>query len=180
MPRNHWHDVNALRANLNVGCLPIMASWALRAIRKHNKQALLRVIGTDVLYAYEALAGVMFNSETTATGGIDKLKGGRSRLSLLTEADEQIGLIRLVQSQVDKTFQPPIKMDFRLIMIPAICRIRVESRIRSSSPPPARLLCPSANRQGRLRAVLRRFRLLFLRNDLSAEPKHFSRVIRVT
>ncbi len=55
----------------------------------------------------------MFNSETTATGGIDKLMDDRSRLSLLTEADEQIGLIRLVQSQVDKTFQPPIKMTFQ-------------------------------------------------------------------
>jgi len=75
---------------------------------------MVRVIGTNALYAYETLAGVVFNSESTATGDIDILMDDRNRLRLLTEADEPIGLTRLIQGRVDKTFQPRNKADFRL------------------------------------------------------------------
>ncbi len=91
-----------------------MAARTLRALRRHDKGATIRVIGTNALYAYEALAGVVFNSDATATGDVDILVDDRNRLRLLTEADEHIGLTRLVQKEVDKTFQPRGDLDYRL------------------------------------------------------------------
>jgi hypothetical protein len=45
-----------------------MAARTLRALRTHDKGATIRVIGTNAVYAYETLAGVVFNSESRATG----------------------------------------------------------------------------------------------------------------
>jgi hypothetical protein len=104
----------AVLRSLNAGRLPIMAARTLRALRTHDKAATIRVIGANALYAYEALAGVVFNSESTATGDVDILVDDRNRLRLLTDADERIGLTRLVQKEVDKTFQSRGTMDFRL------------------------------------------------------------------
>lgn len=104
----------AVLRSLNAGRLPIMAARTLRALRTHDKGATIRVIGTNALYAYESLAGVVFNLESTATGDVDILVDDRNRLRLLTDADEQIGLTRLVQQAVDKTFQSRGTMDFRL------------------------------------------------------------------
>jgi hypothetical protein len=101
----------AVLRSLNAGRLPIMAA---RALRTHDKAATIRVIGTNALYAYESLAGVVFNSASTATGDVDILVDDRNRLRLLTDADEQIGLTRLVQKAVDTTFQSRGTMDFRL------------------------------------------------------------------
>lgn len=104
----------AILRSLNAGRLPVMAARALRSLRAHDKAAMIRVIGTNALYAYEILAGVVFNAESMATSDIDILVDDRNRLGLLTDADEQIGLTRLVQQTVDKTFQSRGTMDFRL------------------------------------------------------------------
>lgn len=104
----------AVLRSLNAGRLPIMAARTLRALRTHDKQATVRVIGTNALYAYESLAGVVFNSESTATGDVDILIDDRNRLRLLTEADERIGLTRLIQGKVDRTFATRGSNDFRL------------------------------------------------------------------
>ncbi len=94
-----------LRAE-GAGRLPRMAAQTLRALRRHDKQATIRVVGTNALYAYEALAGVVFDSAATATGDFDILVDDRKRLRLLTETDDRIGLTRLIQSEVDRTFKP--------------------------------------------------------------------------
>jgi hypothetical protein len=104
----------AVLRSLNAGRLPLMAARVLRAIRTHDKQATIKVIGTNALYAYESLAGVVFNADATATGDVDILVDDRNRLRLLTDEQERIGLTRLVQDKVDKTFQSRGTMDFRL------------------------------------------------------------------
>ncbi len=104
----------AVLRSLNAGRLPVMAARALRALRLHDKGAMIRVIGTNALYAYESLAGVVFNAASTATGDVDILVDDRNQLRLLTEADEQIGLTRLMQKAVDASFQSRGTMDFRL------------------------------------------------------------------
>lgn len=99
---------------LGAGRLPVMAARTLRALRSHGKQTGIRVVGTNALYAYEAMAGVMFTSAATATGDIDLLVDDRSRLTLLSEEGERTGLTRLVQAKVDKTFRSRGPRDFRL------------------------------------------------------------------
>jgi hypothetical protein len=91
-----------------------MAARTLRAFQTHDKHATIRVIGTNALYAYESLAGVVFNADSTATSDVDILVDDRNRLRLLTEADEPIGLTRLIQSKVDRTFAARSAGDFRL------------------------------------------------------------------
>lgn len=103
----------AILRTLNAGRLPVMAARTLRALRSHDKGARIRVIGTNALYGYETLAGVVFNADATATGDVDILVDDRNRLRLLAE-DEEIGLTRLVQRHVDKTFTARGPLDYRL------------------------------------------------------------------
>ena len=104
----------AVLRSLSAQRLPIMAARTLRAFRTHDKQAGIRVIGTNALYAYESLAGVVFNAESLATGDVDILIDDRNQLRLLTEDDERIGLTRLLQRSVDKSFTPRGAMDYSL------------------------------------------------------------------
>lgn len=84
---------------LGAGRLPVMAARTLRALRSHGKQTGIRVVGTNALYAYEAMAGAMVTSAATATGDIDLLVDDRNRLTLLTEEGERTGLTRLDQAR---------------------------------------------------------------------------------
>ena len=103
-----------LRA-LDVGRLPVMAARTLRALRTHGNPTGIRVVGTNALYAYEALAGVVFNPDAATTMDIDFLGDDRNRLKLFTPDHEKTGLIRLIQNKVDKTFRSRGARDFRLI-----------------------------------------------------------------
>lgn len=100
--------------SLRAGRLPLMAARALRAVRSHDKFATIRVVGTNALYGYESLAGVVFNSESTATGDVDILVDDRNILRLLTDDQERIGLTRLIQKSVDKSFQSRGPLDYSL------------------------------------------------------------------
>lgn len=102
-----------LRA-IGAGRIPVMAARILRAFATQRDRPLARVIGTNALYAYEALAGVRFNSASTATGDIDFLIDDRNRIKLVSEEQEPIGLIGMIQKQVDRTFRTRGPRDFRL------------------------------------------------------------------
>ena len=102
-----------LRA-LGLGRLPVPAARILRAIRLAAPDATIRVIGTNALYAYEAMAGVTFDAASTATGDIDILVDDRNRLKLMTEENDQPSLIGLIQRDVDRSFQARGPRDFRL------------------------------------------------------------------
>lgn len=104
----------AILRGLGAGRIPVTPARILRELRIHGRQTGLRVIGTNALYAYEALAGVVFDEGTTATGDIDILQDDRRRLRLLTEDRVFTGLARLIQDRVDSSFQPRNKRDFRL------------------------------------------------------------------
>lgn len=104
----------AILRGLSAGRLPVVPARILREIRIHGKQAGLRVVGTNALYAFEALAGVVFEEGATATGDIDLLQDDRRRLRLLTEEKTMTGLARLIQEKVDRSFQPRSPRDYRL------------------------------------------------------------------
>lgn len=104
----------AILRGLGAGRIPVTPARILRELRIAGRQTGLRVIGTNALYAYEALAGVVFDEGATATGDIDLLQDDRRRLRLLTEDRVFTGLARLIQDRVDSSFQPRNKRDFRL------------------------------------------------------------------
>lgn len=104
----------AILRGLGAGRIPVTPARILRELRIYGRQTGLRVIGTNALYAYEAMAGVAFEEGATATGDIDLLQDDRRRLRLLTEDKVLTGLARLIQDRVDSSFQPRTKRDFRL------------------------------------------------------------------
>ena len=99
---------------LGAGRLPVTAARTLRTLRAHGKRTGIRVVDTNALYAYEAMAGVAFSSSSTATGDIDFLTDDRNRLKLLTDEGTRTGLARLIQAKVDRTFRSRRPGDYRL------------------------------------------------------------------
>ena len=106
-------QASVLRA-LGAGRLPLMAARTLRALQSYRTDS-IRTVGTIALYAYEAIAGVMFSRDSTATGDLDLLVDDRNRLQLVSEDGKRTGLIALIQKRVDRTFRPRGPGDFRLI-----------------------------------------------------------------
>ena len=86
--------------------LPETAARVLREMRIHGRNHGARVVGTNALYAYEALAGVAFEEGMTATGDVEILLDDRNLMRLVADTKEAMGITRLIQEKVDKTFRP--------------------------------------------------------------------------
>ncbi|WFP74815.1 nucleotidyltransferase domain-containing protein [Mesorhizobium sp. WSM4906] len=99
---------------MGLGRVPVIAARILRRCAETNllgKQLL--VVGTNALFAYEALAGVQIASGLTATGDIDLLLDSRRRISFVTGAKiTQSGLIGVLR-KVDRSFKPLQPRAFR-------------------------------------------------------------------
>ena len=101
---------------MGLGRVPAIAARILRRCAETNllgKQLL--VVGTNSLFAYEALAGVQISSGLVATGDIDLLFDSRRRISFVTqEKVTQSGLIGILR-KVDKSFKPLQPRAFRAV-----------------------------------------------------------------
>ena len=104
----------AILRGLGAGRVPQVAARILREIRISGRDASLRVVGTNALYAYEVLAGVVFEEGATATGDIDLLQDDRKKLKLITDEREAVGLAHIIHERVDRTFAKRGPRDFRL------------------------------------------------------------------
>lgn len=74
------------------------------------------VIGTNAMYGYESVAGVMFDSGMLATTDIDLLWDSRTTLKLANydEDVEESGILAILR-KVDKSFEPVIGRQFRAV-----------------------------------------------------------------
>lgn len=86
--------------------VPAIGARILRAL--HTARLLgegLRVVGTNALYAYEAAAGVMFESDITTTEDIDLLLNARTTIRFAGSAPiSERSLIAILRS-VDRSFE---------------------------------------------------------------------------
>lgn len=135
-------DRNAIvLRSLGVGRVPLPAARLLRAIRISSPDSTLRVVGTNALHCYEAMAGARFSSEQTATIDFDLLHDDRNRLRLMTEDRRDIGLLGIATNMVDKSFTKRASNDFRMTnddgyMIELIRpEIRPPARMRAGTDP---------------------------------------------
>jgi hypothetical protein len=91
---------------MGLGRMPVIAA---RILRECDNAGLLGeqifVVGTNALFAYEALAGVFVASDIVASGDIDLLYDARQRLSIAVNDVQERGLIGLLRN-VDKSFFP--------------------------------------------------------------------------
>lgn len=96
----------AINRAVGLGRVPLLTARILRALDEEGLiGAGVRVAGTNALFAYEAAAGVMFDSSITATDDIDLLFDSRARLRLVAGKDVATrGLIGLLQ-RLDKSFR---------------------------------------------------------------------------
>lgn len=104
----------AICQSLNLGRIPIPAARILRAISINLPSSNLRVVGTNALYAYEALAGVTMSSDSTATGDIDFLVDDRKKLRFVLNDGEEPGIANMIKREVDRTFATRSALDFRM------------------------------------------------------------------
>ena len=98
-------DMARLNRAFNLGRVPTIAA---RILRKLDQEGLLGkhlfVVGTNSLYAYEAAAGVLFETGLTATEDVDLLWDVRRHLSLALVDTRKEGVLGLLR-QVDHSFE---------------------------------------------------------------------------
>ncbi len=99
---------------LGLGRVPRLGARIIRALDDHGLlDSSLRIIGTHALFAYEAAAGVTFESALTATEDIDLLFDARASLRLALAVTPELSLLRLLQ-KIDHSFVRS-KQEFRAI-----------------------------------------------------------------
>jgi hypothetical protein len=95
---------NRMAKALRVGAAPtILAHLCERLVKADLMGNNILIIGTNALYAYEALAGVHFDGDVTATSDIDLLWKHKTRITAIARDVQMHGLLGLLQ-KVDKTF----------------------------------------------------------------------------
>jgi hypothetical protein len=89
---------------MGLGRVPRLAARILQQCDEHHLLGEhLIVVGTNALFAYEALAGVQTQSDLIATGDIDLLYDARRHISLASKDIRTEGLIGLLR-KVDQSF----------------------------------------------------------------------------
>ncbi len=96
----------AINRAVKLGRVPLVGA---RIIRSLDEAGLLgngiRIVGTNAIYAYEAVAGVMVDPDITTTLDIDLLLDARVSLRMVASEDvPERALIELLR-KVDKTFE---------------------------------------------------------------------------
>jgi len=94
----------ALAKAAGLGRVPRIVARILRTFDEVQILGHLKVVGTNALFAYEALAGVTFSGDLLATVDVDFVMDSRRRLRIMVpDADERTvtGLLR----RVDKSFE---------------------------------------------------------------------------
>lgn len=110
--KGRYENINAVlsrQASINraigLGRLPLIAAQILRALDDARLLgSAVRIVGTNAIYAYEAVAGVFVDPEITSTEDIDLLLDARKSVRLIASGEIQhSGLLSLLQ-RIDHSF----------------------------------------------------------------------------
>ena len=95
----------AINRSLGLGRVPLVTAKIIRALDRGGSLGNgLRIVGTNAIFAYEAMAGVMVDQGLATTGDIDLLFDSRSQLRFVVSDDiPERSLLTLLRS-VDKSF----------------------------------------------------------------------------
>ncbi|MBB4039389.1 hypothetical protein GGR34_001031 [Microvirga flocculans] len=96
----------AINRAVKLGRVPLMGARIVRALDEAGVLGKgIRIVGTNAIYAYEAVAGVMVDPDITATLDIDLLLDARMSLRLaMSDSVAEPALINLLR-KVDKSFE---------------------------------------------------------------------------
>ena len=105
----------AVNRALGLGRVPLLGA---RIIRSLDKSGLLgsgiRVLGTNAIYAFEAVAGVRIDPGLTTTEDVDLLLDSRRSLSFFATEDIQAASLLRILQRVDKSFERT-RQEFRAV-----------------------------------------------------------------
>jgi len=95
--------------------VPRVAAETLRLLDRHKLLGRnVSIVGTNALYAYEAAAGAYVDTSITATGDLDILWDVRSRLTLVADDIDKIGLLDILR-QADRSFELTGPQSYRAV-----------------------------------------------------------------
>lgn len=98
---------------LRLGRVPTVVAKLLRALDERDMMGdEFMVLGTQALFAYEAVAGVRIDPQLTSSGDVDLMYDTRKQLSLASSKLDGAGLIGLLR-KIDKSFEPMRANTFR-------------------------------------------------------------------
>lgn len=99
-----------------IGRVPKLVTAILRLLEQHKLLGPnLEVIGTNALFAYEATAGVFFDTGLTATQDMDILWDVRSRLRFFNSDQTDIGGLIDILRKADRSFELINEQSFRAV-----------------------------------------------------------------
>lgn len=109
-------EQSVLAKAIRLGRFPSTAAKVLRFLENDGVAANFLVIGTNALYAFEAMAGVHFVSDLTATKDFDLLWDSRQRIVMLAQTPDGAdhGLMGLLK-RIDKSFTRNEERSFQAI-----------------------------------------------------------------
>lgn len=95
----------AINRALRLGRVPATSAKIIRAIDRAGLLGSgLRVVGTNALYAYEAVSGVVVDASITMTGDIDLLLDSRHQLRFIASEEVSERSLLKILLTADKTF----------------------------------------------------------------------------
>lgn len=114
--RQSLDEQAAMAKAIKLGRFPQIAAKVLRFLENDGVSTRFMVIGTNALYAYEAMAGVRFVSDLTTTKDFDLLWDSRQRIVMLAHTPDgaEHGLMGLLK-RVDKSFTRNTERSFQAI-----------------------------------------------------------------
>lgn len=96
----------AINRALGLGRVPLIGARVVRALDDAGMLgAGIRVLGTNAIYAYEAVAGIRIDPGLTTTEDIDLLLDSRSSLTFVATEDVAERSVLRVLRRVDRSFQ---------------------------------------------------------------------------
>lgn len=93
-----------LNKALRLSRVPRVVARVMRELDRAGLHDTFTVIGTQALYAYEAVGGAHFLLELLASGDVDLLYDARQKLTVVSEKLDSDGLLGLLK-KADKTFE---------------------------------------------------------------------------
>lgn len=108
------HEMARVNRALHLARVPLAAAKVMRTLHGHGLLGRnVAVVGTNAIYAYEAVAGVFAASDMLATADLDILLDARRKLRLRGNEDPPV-LLDLLR-QADRSFQAVGTASFRAV-----------------------------------------------------------------
>lgn len=105
----------AIARTVGLGRVPLIVARLLRRLDKAGLLGHVRVVGTNAMFAYEALAGVTLSPEVLATGDIDLLLDARRRLKVVVDAEDAERTVLGLLKAVDHSFEKVPRLAYRAV-----------------------------------------------------------------